>query len=165
MDLIKTNKVVLLLAFFLPFCASMCSRTDFIQGQQEVYAFPKAGPIQQQNEHSVFLAYLFYPTEHSLNGFGITYYLFAASQKEWSFLLLIPFCLFISIVGLLLTFFQANRVLLPLSVLSFGSFLILVVKIVLENSSPFLWGFWIAFALSCLDIFLLSRKLLLKPGA
>lgn len=158
MNWIKVNKILLVLVFFLPFCVSMCSRTDFIEGQKEVFDFPKQDPVQKENEHSALVGYIIHPTEHSISGVGLTYYLFRDGIKDWSVLLLIPICLLLDLVGVAMIFFKAKRLLISFSFLNLCFILTLAVQVLLEDGKGFLWGFWLTLAFSFSDIILLIWK-------
>lgn len=155
MNWIKANKILLILGFFLPFCVSMCSRTDFVNGnQEEVFTFPK----HIETRRSLILAYAIHPTEQSLSGVGITYYLISGGKLELSILDFIPLALIFALIGFVFVFFKKRKLILYLSILNLGCLLAFAVLAVFDDATGILWGFPVTLIISIFDLILLIRN-------
>jgi len=168
MRLIKINKILLILAFFMPFTMTMCSRSQNFHAEQIA-----EGDKIMTSEPALlkYFAYLLYPTEYSASGFAFTCKTFDEAihgRFEIEPFQLIPLAFICSIFGLISTFYQKRKVMFYLSLMNLACFIIFafttIVYSFLDNylSSLFeflLWGFWIAIILSCIDVFLTKRNL------
>lgn len=169
MKLIKINKTLLILAFFMPFTVTMCSRSEnlhFGKPSEEV----GSKIMTHQSSPINYFSYLLYPTEYSASGFGFTYNAFhdvVVGRFKFEVFKLIPLAFICSIFGLILTFYQKRRMMFYLSLMNLTCFL--VFAIIAVGSSLFdnsledlfdilLWGFWLAIILSMIDIYLTKRN-------
>jgi hypothetical protein len=164
MKLIKINKVLLILAFFMPFTATMCSRSQ-MQNPGKTTEASKIKTIIHQPESTNYLTYLLYPTEYSANGFAFTYRSFEKAIQgsfEFDLFQLVPLAFICSIFGLIFSFYKKRRLVFYLSLLNLTCFLVLVaVGLVLDTLANLfaglLWGFWLAILLSGVDVFLTKK--------
>jgi hypothetical protein len=134
MKLIKINKALLILAFFMPFITTMCSREQNLNlGKTKVESEVKT--TSHKSTSTNYFSYLIYPTEYSASGFGFTYISFAdAIQGELKIDLtqLIPLAFITSILGLAFTFYQKQRLIFYLSLMNLTCFLVLIISAILQ---------------------------------
>ncbi len=165
MKLIKINKALLILAFFMPFTVSMCSRSEILSSGKPV---EQSSVINHDSQLSAnYFSYLLYPTDYSISGFGFTYKFMddvIHGNCKPSLIELITLAFTCSILGLILTFYQHRRLVLYLSLLNLTCFFILIIIIWMVDNFKnllgfFLWGFWLAVILSVVDLYLTRRNI------
>lgn len=142
MKLIKINKTILLVAFFMPFFVTECQHPSWSGAN--------------------------YSTKKYESGFGYTHEFLNTLFKDGEidifglFLLPIPLAFITSILGLIFTFYQKLRFIFYLSLLNLTCFIVLIILVIwqsLEGLYEFLqWGFWLSFILSIIDVILIKRN-------
>ena len=168
MGIIKVNKILLILAFFMPFTMTMCSRSQNFHSEQ----IAEGNKIMTNEPAFIkYFAYLLYPTEYSASGFGFTYKTFEKvidGRFELEPFQSIPLAFICSFFGLIFTFYQKQKLVFYLSVMNLACLLLFaitgVVYSFLDNAQKaffefVLWGFWIAVVLSVIDVYLTRKNI------
>jgi len=168
MKWIKLNKGLLLLSFFLPFTVTFCTRTELlnpVDTTRTTISDTASAAIKPLR----LIDYLVYPTEESQSGFGVCYTYITTSIKNGFGIdatISVPIAYLCCILGFIFTFFHKRKLVLYLSILNICCFLFIITIISFDDMVDLvtflLWGFWLAFVLSLLDVYLI-KKYFLKP--